>query len=204
MFLDGTVRQTCVPCPHPSELPPGITQYQLQRAQYSGHKHYHGFKAHALISPSGMVVHYYGAVDGRRHDSFLMYDSVIFPRLDGLTVGGVVYAIYADSAYPVTVNLIAPIPRALAPPGSAAARLNEEMAVVRTCTSEWAYGIMTNTFQSLDFARWQRQWLTVPALQYHVGMLLVNCRTCLDGGNRISEYFDCPPPCLEEYLSGLL
>ena len=67
MFLDGTVRQTCVPCPHPSNRPAGVTQYELQRAQYSNHKHYHGFKAHALIAPNGICVHYFGPVDGRHH-----------------------------------------------------------------------------------------------------------------------------------------
>ena len=202
MFLDGTIRRTCQPCPNPGRLPPGITPYQCQRAQYSGHKHYHGFKTHALISPSGMVVHMYGPVDGRRHDAFMLADSGLLPQLAGLTIGGIDYIVYADSAYPVTRNLISPIARAAAPPGSVAARVNEEMAVARTCTSEWWYGITTNTFQTLDFARWQRQWLTAPALQYFVATLLTNCRTCLDGGNQISKFFNYPPPELGDYLSG--
>ena len=202
MFMDGTVRRTCMPCPNPLKLPPGITPYQCQRAQYSGHKHYHGFKQQALLSPSGMVVHMYGPVDGRRHDAFMLADSGLLPQLAGLSIGGIDYLVYADSAYPVTRNLICPFARAAAPPGSVAARVNEEMAVARTATSEWWYGIVTNTFQTLDFARWQRQWLTTPALQYFVATLLVNCRTCLDGGNQISKFFHCHPPELGDYLSG--
>jgi hypothetical protein len=31
---------------------------------------------------------------------------------------------------------------------------------------EWWYGVVTNTFQGLDFARWQRQHLNAPVLQY--------------------------------------
>lgn len=102
----------------------------------------------------------------------------------------------------VTPNLVIPIPRLMAPAGSVEAELNRMMSVVRTCASEWWYDVIHNTFQSLDFIRWQRQYLTVPALQYSIGMLFVNCRTCLDKGNRISGYFDCPPPDLESYLHG--
>ena len=202
MFLDGTLRRTCQPCPNPRKLPPGITPYQCQRAQYSGHKHSHGFKFHALVSPSGIVPHLFGPIDGRRHDSFMLTESGLLPLLSGLTHNGIDYLVYADSAYPVTRNLIVPIARVAAPPGSVAARLNEIMAVARTVTSEWLYGIVTNTFQTLDFARWQRQWWTAPALQYFAAVFLTNCRTCLDGGNKISKFFYCYPPDLGDYLSG--
>ena len=96
-------------------------------------------------------------------------------------------------------NLQTPLPNNR---GGAAAALNAAMASVRTPASEWWYQIQTNTFQTMDFSRWQRQYLTLPALQYHVGMLLVNCRTCIDGGNRISKYFSSNPPSLDNYLSG--
>ena len=43
-FLDGTLRFTCYPCPAPYKRPPFVTQYMLQNAQYSGHKHHHGQK----------------------------------------------------------------------------------------------------------------------------------------------------------------
>ena len=193
LFIDGTVRQTCRPCPHPSRRPDGVTQYEIQRAQYSNHKHYHGFKAHAVIAPNGMVVHYFGPVDGRRHDSYLLHESGVFNRLTGLTRHGIDYQMYGDSAYPMHRNLLSPIPRIHAPTGSIGAELNRRMSVVRTCTSEWWYQITTNTFQALDFPRWQRMWLTVPALQYSVGMILVNCRTCLQGGNRITHFFNSQP-----------
>merc|ERR1712224_891777 len=109
-------------------------------------------------------------------------------------MGAIDYLVYADSAYPVTRNMICPFPTFVATPGSVAARVNEEMAVARTCASEWWYGITTNTFQTLDFTRWQRQWATAPALQYFVATLFINCRTCMDGGNRISKFFNCSPP----------
>ena len=202
MFLDGTVRQTCTPCPSDLNRPVGVTQYELQRAQYSNHKHYHGFKAHALISPNGMLVHYFGPVDGRHHDSYLLHESGLYNQLPGLTIGGTNYQIYGDSAYPIHRNLVAPIPRVNAPPGSVAAELNQRMSVARTTTSEWWYGVITNTWQTLDFPRWQRMWLTAPALQYSVAVILTNCRTCLREGNRITFFFKSEPTDLQTYLSG--
>ena len=124
-----------------------------------------------------MVVHIYGPVDGRRNDAFMLAESGLLPQLVLLTIGGISYLVYGDSAYPVTRNMTVPFCSTVATPGSIEARINEEMAVARTCTSEWWYGICTNTFQTLDFARWQRQWLTAPALQYFVATLLVNCRS---------------------------
>ena len=193
-----TFRITTLNCPYTA----GITHYQIQRAQYSGHKHYHGFKAHAVITPIGIAVHWYGPVDGRRHDSYVLDCSGILDRLPGLNIGGINYQMYGDSAYPTTPHLVIPFARIVVPPGSVQARVNESMAIARTCTSEWWYGIVTNTFQTLDFSRWQRQYLTCPALQYFVGMLLVNCRTCMDGGNRISDFFCTVAPSLEGYLRG--
>lgn len=203
-FLDGTLRFTCVPCPNASELPDGVTQYHIQRAQYSRHKHHHGFKAHALIVPCGLAAHYHGPVDGRRHDVHLLRVSGILDRLHELNHNNIDYAIYADSAYVhvMTPNLIAPIPRVIAQPGTVEAELNEQMSMVRTCTSEWWYQVVTNTFQTLDFTRWQRMWLTLPPLQYFTCMLILNCHTCMNGGNMISRFFNSEPPTLDRYLHG--
>ena len=134
----------------------------------------------------------------------VLQESGLFQAMVNLSVDGTHYQIYADSAYVQTANMAIPIPRAAAPEGSPEAALNKTMAVVRTCTSEWQYGIITNTFQALDFARWQRQWLTIPAIQYVCATLFVNMRTCMDGMNRVSEFFDCSPPTLDEYLNDQL
>ena len=75
LFIDGTVRPTCRPRPSEYKLSPGINLDQVQRAQYNGHKRRHAFKGHAVVSPSGMVIHYFGAVDGRHHDVYLLNES---------------------------------------------------------------------------------------------------------------------------------
>ena len=81
LFIDGTVRPTCRPRPAAWRLPAGITLDQLQRAQRNGHKRRHAFKAHAVISPSGMVIHYFGDVDGRHHDVFFLLNESGFVYL---------------------------------------------------------------------------------------------------------------------------
>ena len=62
MFLDGHVQFTCRPCPAEDRRPAGVSADAIQRAAYCFYKHHHGFKCHTVISPSGMVVHYYGIV----------------------------------------------------------------------------------------------------------------------------------------------
>lgn len=36
---------------------------------------------------------------------------------------------------------------------------------------------------------------------FYIGVFLSNCRTCLRGGNRISDYFHVAPPTIEEYIN---
>ena len=62
MFLDGHVQFTCRPCPAEDRRPAGVSADTMQRAAHCFYKHYHGFKCHTVISPSGMVVHYHGIV----------------------------------------------------------------------------------------------------------------------------------------------
>ena len=125
LFIDGSLRKTCRPGPSLTKLPPGVTLDQCQRAQYSGHKHHHGFKVQALIAPNGISVHIYGPIDGRRSDVFMLAESGILPQLSFLTFGGIDYLVYGDSAYPITRNMTAPFPSFIATPGSVEARVNE-------------------------------------------------------------------------------
>ena len=136
------------------------------------------------------------------HSSVTQISLGLYAQLHTMTFNGIDWIIYGDSAYPVTRNMASPVRRNFAPAGGAARVLNHSMSRSRVCAVEWWFGVQTNTFQTLDFCRWQRQWLTLPAVQYYVCVLLVNCRTCLDGGNRISQYFDCCPPDIDSFLNG--
>ena len=195
--IDGTLRGTTRP--HPAVLPRGVTYDMLQRIVFSGRKWFHGLKHQGITAPNGIIVGLFGPVVGCRNDCELLRRSGVTALFPLLNVGGVVYRIYGDGAYPNLTHLM----RAFkAPtPGSWQAVMNAAFALVRISV-EWSFGMITNTFQAVDFRRWQRVFLTRPALQYQVATFLMNCISCLRGKNIISMQFNCAPPTLAEYLSG--
>ena len=208
-FLDDNLRFTCIPCSRVSELPDGVTQCHIQRAQYSRHKHHHGFKAHALIFPCGLVAHYHGPVDGRRHDVHLLRVSGILDRLHELNHNNVDYAVHSMHAYVhfMTPNLITSIPRVITLSRTVEAQLNEETSMVSRYRHARPNGgtksLRTRTFQALDFTRWQSmRWLTLPPLRYFTCMLILKFHTCINMGNTISRLFNSEPPTLDRYLQG--
>lgn len=203
LFLDGTMRPMCRPGPCMSDLPVGISRSDVQRAQYDGRKKRHGFKYHTVIAPNGLCVHGYGPVDGRRHDTTIVRESGLWDSHFDLTgVDGIDYMIYADSAYAVTRNMLTPYRNVR--PGSVEAALNTTMARARTVASENMYGLVTNTFQTIDFIRWQRAFWTSPSKQYLCAIFFYNVMLCLRGYNKVSSFFNCDGevPTLLEYLAG--
>ena len=63
-YVDGTLQQICRPTLH-------------QRMYYSGHKHRHGFKFQAVITPDGLFSSLFGPVVGSRGDWYLFQQSGI-------------------------------------------------------------------------------------------------------------------------------
>ena len=86
LFLDGTHRRTCRPKPQAVRLPAGVTMNDIQRAQFDGRLHKHGLKYHALVAPNGLIVHAYGPVDGRLHDTTILRQSGLAEGQFDLTV----------------------------------------------------------------------------------------------------------------------
>ena len=201
-FLDGTMRRTCRPRPDSTKIPVGVTPDMIQRAQYDGRKKRHGFKYHALIVPAGLIVHAYGPVDGRRHDVIVARRSGLLDELTNVYVDEVPYAIYADSAYGISLHVQTPFRKALA--GTPEAQLNTCMARARTVASECTYGIVTNQWQAVDYVRWQRMFRTHPAKQYMCAILLTNMQLCIRRTNQVAHFFGCAnqAPTLANYLQG--
>lgn len=67
-FIDGTVRAICKPSNH-------------QRMFYNGHKRVHALKYQSVVTPDGLICHLFGPVEGRRHDSGVLLESGLLPRL---------------------------------------------------------------------------------------------------------------------------
>jgi hypothetical protein len=172
----------------------------MQRAQYSGHKRHHGLKFQNIVAPNGIIIACYGPCDGRRADPFILAESGVVAQLPQMVDNtGRVYRLFGDAIYPFLPQLwhmhSNPVP------GSHQAWFNSALTVCRVSV-EWSFNLVTNSFQAVDFIRWQRFFLTKPARQYRIATLLTNCLTCIRETNQVSQYFNCHPPSLWDYLTG--
>jgi hypothetical protein len=161
---------------------------------------HHALKYQGITLPCGILADVYGPVEGRRHDAAIFWESGLPMSLQLLVdAGGNPYLIYADAAYPLLPHLIKGFNNA--PVGSPQALFNMLMSRTRM-NNEWGFNLITNSFSAVDFTRWQRIYATSPGALYQLAALLTNCLTCIRGGNQISDYFDCAPPSLTDYLAG--
>ena len=67
-FIDGTVRPIGRPKQH-------------QRVMYNGHKRVHAIKFQSVVLPNGIIANLFGPVEGKRHDSIMLYESGLLPAL---------------------------------------------------------------------------------------------------------------------------
>src|SRR4051812_8817403 len=86
IFL-GTLHETCRP-------------RRFQRECYSGHKRAHGLKYQSLNLPNGLIANLYGIIPGRRHDSMMLYASMLLDKLRNHLAGND-FCIYGDAGYPL-------------------------------------------------------------------------------------------------------
>jgi nuclease HARBI1 len=180
-FIDGTARRICRPS-------------QDQDIVYSGHKKYHCLKYQSLVTPDGIISHIFGPVEGARHDAFVLHLSCLSTVLQQAPFYQ--YLIYGDGGYFNTSFMTCPHQ---APTASQDILFNTRMSKVRISV-EWLFGRVTNLFRSLSFFHNQRLLQTPLAQQYKVAILFTNIRTCIDGGNIVSDYFRLRAPSLEDYL----
>ncbi|KZV95583.1 hypothetical protein EXIGLDRAFT_610471, partial [Exidia glandulosa HHB12029] len=170
-----------------------------QRICYNGWVRGHCEAYQSLDTPDGMHVHIYGPVEGRRHDQTVFRESGLPEWLDEHSVApnGDRLVIYGDTGYALTGNVIVPYK------GAHLSReqdlFNLEMSRVREAV-EWGFASVSRQWAYLNHHR-QRLLLEPIGLWYLVGTLLANARNCLHP-NQTSQYFDCPPPALEEYFVG--
>ena len=183
-FLDGSQMRICRPG-------------DGQEAVYNGHKRQHSFKFQSLIVPSGIIVHFWGPFEGRRHDSALYFFSGLDQEISQVCDRhGNQMCIYGDSAYAARQYLLTPFK------GSNLSQLetdfNGNMAKVRTCV-EWGFGKICGNFAFLDFHKNLKARLQAVGKYYLVGAILTNAHTCLYG-SQTGRYFLLEPPTLDQYF----
>jgi len=172
-----------------------------QRSVFSGHKRTHMIKFQSIVTPDGLFFHLAGPMEGRRHDVTLYRDAGTDAMLEaGLLVQGVRYCVFGDKAYLLRPWVQVPVPSVAGVAlGDEEEGFNVDMASVRVAV-EWGYKEVKQVFPALDYKRKMKINECPVGLLNKVAVLLWNVRCCTYAG-QTSEFFDCPAPSAERYLS---
>jgi hypothetical protein len=181
-FIDGTTKRITRPS-------------AFQRGLFSGYKRFHALKFQSIVTPDGIVLHFFGPVEGRRHDLTLMRESKLDDLFDDPRARG--YHIYGDAAYPNRGYLISGYKGENLSPEEM--QFNMLMSKCRESV-EWGFKELAVNWAFLDFHKNLKVFLSPVGKLFTVGALLTNFLTCLRRGNQISEYFNMQPPSIEEYI----
>ena len=184
-FIDGTQGRMCRP-------------HVGQESVFNGHKRIHSLKYQAVIAPNGLIVHFFGPIEGRRHDSALYYLSGIDDLIKDISsTNGETMCIFGDSAYAFRRYLVTPFK------GANLTRMQKDfncnMSSLRACV-EWGFGKITNIFAFLAFHKNHKVYLQPIAKYWIVAALLCNCHSCYYG-SQTARYFEIFPPSTKDYLS---
>lgn len=187
-FIDGTARPVCRPS----------GTYMYQRSLYDGHHACHAFDYQAVMTPDGIIWQLFGPVAARHTDSWMVITSHLHDIIHDFCwdEDGQQYFVYADQGYAGnTPFLLAPFPV----PTKLQEKVNRRWSAQRV-SIEWEFGRVTQLFQGLDHRRLQKTLKSLVGVWYPVCVLLTNCVNCLYGC-QVSQYFQCSPPSLEQYLT---
>jgi hypothetical protein len=186
-FIDGTHMKICRPG-------------QEQQEFYSGHKHIHSLKYHAITSPDGMVVHFGGPFPGRRHDARMLTDSRIreYLAVHAVNRHGERLVVYGDEGYGRGVEVTAPFRgNDLTEEQS---DYNESMRRPRLA-AEWGFAFISNNWCFLNHYSNLRVGLSPIGLYVPIAALFSNLLRCFGRGNTTLAYFEMIPPTILEYLT---
>lgn len=190
-FIDGTKIAITRPKPRPGR------KENLQKQVYSGHKRIHCLNFQSVVVPDGLAIHFWGPVEGKRHDITLLRESMLLEffaeRSD--VFGG--YYLYGDPAYGVQRFILSAFRQARLTETQQA--FNARMSSVRECV-EWKFAHLKMLFAFIDYKKSLKLRMGPIGKYVIVSMFLANCHTCYNGKNQISEYFGVQPPPLEDYL----
>jgi hypothetical protein len=185
-FIDGTKQKIARPT-------------YLQRICYSGHKKDHCLSWQAVTAPNGLIVSLFGPIAGHMNDQGMLNESRLLQRLATMDhVNNVQHSLYGDRGYIQTAQLITPFHNHLNDPLQD--RFNTEMSKLRISV-EHSFGAVTNYWKFFTFASQQKLWLSPVACFYAVSVLLTNIHSCINQTNQTSQFFQCKPPTLSEYLN---
>lgn len=192
-FIDDTLRRTCRP---------GAEDNNVQRSFYNGWKKLHALKYQSVDLPNGMICDMTKAFSGRRSDLRTLAQSNINGRLRDVQLGNAVqFKAYGDSIFPILSHVRRKHKNN--PNTPAQSEQNRVMKKGRV-TVEWDYGRITELWGYVD---WKKNCKILGhganiSKVYIVCALLSNMHCCLYG-SETSDYFNCAPPNLNDYMRQL-
>ena len=200
-LVDGTLLRVCRPSVD--------GQYgDAQSYFYSGYKKDHALHFLGYLFPDGLFF-LLDINEGAMNDSEAMNRSVV-PRYLLEVQEQLVnqkFFFYADAGVlpsdPMIQGLFrTPLYATAHPAHGARRRLNRTMSSIRIA-NEWAFGWMYEYFRSFrDKTRCMIGRKV--AIEYIFANLYLNFKTCLEGGNASSTYFELKPPDIWEFIHVLL
>lgn len=183
-FIDGTICYICRPS-------------KGQKSVYSGHKRRHGLKFQSVMCPNGLMAHFYGPFEARRHDSALYRASKLDDLIRNIRdANGAHLAIYGDAAYARQPHLQTPFKGINL--RDYQKEYNTQFSTLRISV-EWGFAKLNNIFSFVDYASNLKVFLQPVTRYYLVAALFTNAHTCCYG-SQVSEYFGVRPPTLQEYF----
>jgi len=200
-FIDNTMNATCRPAGGPTADGRDAPRYDplIQQAWYNGWKKLHGMKWQTVDLPNGMNYHCWGGFSVRHNDLYSLRHSDINEITATAQAGQLLqYFIYGDSAYCSLQNSHI---RARHDYALNTMRENLENRALSSCREiiEWDYGDVGKIFPLVDYKR-VLKLRSMPIKQmYLTAMILRNAFNTLQP-NETSQYFNVPPPTLEEWL----
>ena len=185
-FIDGKLWDCCRPV-------------RGQEHAYNGHHRQHGVKTQSVVFPNGMIGHFWGPMNGNRHDSHMLRESRLVRSIrTNNTLQGTDWCVYGDPAYPLSPEIQAPF-RGV----GTAAQQAFNTATARFHTSvEWGFGRVVKYWPFLA-DRLNMKTLEGPvAVHIFNGVLMTNILTILDGSGSFYTRFHCHANLtLDEYLA---
>ncbi|ETV63851.1 hypothetical protein H257_19215 [Aphanomyces astaci] len=148
-FIDGSKIQTCRITQSPGlEATP-----DLQRYIYSGHKRMHCLNFQALTAPDGLCIHFWGPIEGSRHDTTLLRESELLAYLDKHIADFGGSYIYGDPAYGCIPWIMSGFKGKQISQQQRA--FNGAMSRVRLAV-EWSFGRMKTLWPAITFKMQQK------------------------------------------------
>jgi len=170
-------------------LRPTANLADLQRYMYNTHYKGHGFLYFHVTVPNGLVAGLGGPFGAANNDAGCFRAANMPAHLQSW----VPYKLLCDAIYPAS-QFLCPMPAAntYAP---------NVMDAIRACRTpvEHGFAVLLQTFPYLR-ETYKHNMVTKSGVHWTAATVLLNCITCLEGGNQVSSSFNCVPPTLSQYL----